>query len=132
MNILSLVLVGIGGFVGSVVRYGTGCLVQEIPANGFPFATFAVNTIGCWLIGIFAELYKLSSLSSQAYLLLATGFCGGFTTFSTFILDCIITQKISVGMTIFYASTSIIAGYMFLYIGIMCVRFFLQFTGIHS
>ena len=132
MNILSLILVGIGGFVGSAARYGTGHIIQEIPANGFPFATFAVNTIGCLLIGIFAELYKLSTLSSQMYLLLATGFCGGFTTFSTFILDCIITQKTSVGLTIFYASTSIIVGYIFLYIGMMCARFFIQFTGVHS
>lgn len=132
MNILSLILVGIGGFVGSAARYGTGHIIQEIPVNGFPFATFVVNTIGCLLIGILAELYRISSLSSQMYLLLATGFCGGFTTFSAFILDCIITQKISAVMTIFYASTSIIAGYIFLYIGIMCVRFFLQFTGVHS
>ncbi|HRK58421.1 MAG TPA: CrcB family protein [Candidatus Kapabacteria bacterium] len=132
MNILSVILVGIGGFFGSIARYGAGYIIQEIPVHGFPLATFAVNSIGCLLIGVFTELYKQSSLSSQNYLFLATGFCGGFTTFSTFILDCIITQRLSVLMTIIYASTSIIAGYIFLYIGMLCVRFFLQWTGVQS
>lgn len=132
MNFLSIILIGVGGCVGSVARYGISTMVHEIPANGFPLATFLVNIVGCFIIGISAELYKYSAISSEGYLLLATGFCGGFTTFSTFILDCMLTQKFSLSMTLVYASASIIIGYIFLFIGLLSTRFFLQLSGVHS
>lgn len=79
-----LLLVGLGGFVGSIARYGvqvlTGKLNQELH-----WATVLVNLLGCFLIGLLAGGYL--KLSQQQNLLLITGICGGFTTFSTFAFD---------------------------------------------
>lgn len=79
-----LVFVFIGGGFGSVLRYlvSKGLNISE---NGFPYGTFAVNILGSLLIGIILGFAaKNETLSQNSTLLLATGFCGGFTTFSTF------------------------------------------------
>ncbi len=75
------VLVAAGGAVGSVLRFLVSVWMK--PAAGFPWPTLAVNLMGCLLIGF---LYGVTSrhASEQMKLLLATGFCGGFTTFSAF------------------------------------------------
>ncbi len=78
-------LVFLGGGAGSVARY----IVTKLVSNrmgGLPFGTLAVNLIGCFLIGvIYAALQKYSiGNQTEIKLLLATGFCGGFTTFSAF------------------------------------------------
>lgn len=80
-----LLLVGIGGFAGSIFRYKMGLLISAKTTSSFPWGTFCVNLIGAFLIGLLLS----STLKSQqaAMLLLATGFCGGFTTFSTFALE---------------------------------------------
>ena len=83
--IKSILLVGIGSFFGGALRYAVSLMMKNITANAFPWATLSVNLIGCFLLGlIFALFGKYSSVNSTLCLLLATGFCGGFTTFSTF------------------------------------------------
>jgi CrcB protein len=81
----SMLLVGTGGFVGSVTRFLTSKYIHGIMLSSFPWGTFVVNVTGCFLIGL---LYGLSErggfLSSEWRLLLTVGFCGGYTTFSTF------------------------------------------------
>ena len=80
----SLLLVFIGGGTGSVARYLLGKYLNS-PTTGIPYGTFAANVLGSLLIGIILGwAFKNNSLSSNTALLLATGFCGGFTTFSTF------------------------------------------------
>lgn len=75
----------LGGGIGSVFRYGTSLLTLKYQTNTFPIATFIVNIIGCFLIGLLAGL-SLKLLDSNYYIryLFITGFCGGFTTFSAF------------------------------------------------
>lgn len=81
----SIVFVGIGGAVGSVMRYILGMVSGHYFKNIFPVATFAINFIGCVLIGMLLGYFgKHEGLNPQLKLLLITGFCGGFTTFSTF------------------------------------------------
>jgi CrcB protein len=81
-----VLLVFLGGGIGSALRY----LVSKASTNWllhhpFPFATFAVNIIGCFLIGFFLTLpEKFDWFTIEYRLFLATGICGGFTTFSTF------------------------------------------------
>ena len=76
-------LVSAGSFVGGGLRFLTAKMLGNVLASTFPWGTFAVNILGSFLIGLF---YGLSDpvLSPNARLLLTVGFCGGFTTFSTF------------------------------------------------
>ena len=79
-----ILLVFIGGGFGSAARYLLGKLLNS-QESGIPFGTFAANIFGSLLIGIFLGLaVKNEALTQNQTLLLATGFCGGFTTFSTF------------------------------------------------
>ena len=79
MMIRNLLLVALGGGVGSVLRY----LLSGMNAS-FPWGTFAVNILGSLIIGLLVGLVSKGVLSAEMKLLLVTGFCGGFTTFSTF------------------------------------------------
>ena len=79
--------VGIGGFIGSVCRYLIG-LIPLSPSNGFPVKTLVINIAGAFAIGLIAAAAaKNADISPRIVLLLKTGICGGFTTFSTFALE---------------------------------------------
>jgi CrcB protein len=79
-----VLLVFIGGGVGSALRYMVGKFLKT-SASGFPWSTFSVNVLGSLLIGILMGVtLKNSSFSENQTLLLITGLCGGFTTFSAF------------------------------------------------
>lgn len=84
--------VAAGGALGAVARYGAA-LVWPTPAHAFPWTTFTVNAVGCAALGVLMVL-ATEALSDPHPLLrpfLGTGFCGGFTTFSTYTLD---TQRL--------------------------------------
>ena len=87
----NLLLVGTGGFLGSVARYLLGGLVlQSTGAARFPYGTLVVNVTGCLAIGVIAGLAERASLFTPATrLFLMTGFLGGFTTFSAFAYETI-------------------------------------------
>ena len=78
-----VIWVGIGGFLGSSGRYLVGLIVQRYDVGEFPLATLIVNLVGSFLIGLILG-YLIKSPNQLLQLLLITGFCGGFTTFSTF------------------------------------------------
>jgi CrcB protein len=84
--VVRLLLIGLGGGVGSILRYLLGGLVQGGTGNSaFPAGTLAVNLLGCLAIGVLAELSEARGvLSAGTRALLITGLIGGFTTFSTF------------------------------------------------
>jgi len=83
--IKTLLLVGTGGFLGSVSRFLASRYIQEIFRTAFPYGTFLVNISGCFLIGLIYGVSDRSALLTPGWkLFLAVGFCGGFTTFSTF------------------------------------------------
>lgn len=86
---IELLWVGIGGFVGSAARYGTAAAIALLSAERagrFPWATLTVNLAGSFLIGV---LLRYVEHHSPAYLAGVVGFCGGFTTFSTFSLETV-------------------------------------------
>ena len=86
---LNVFLVGIGGMLGSMLRYGMSLLNLEC-GEGFPIKTLLTNIAGCFLIGMIVMLSgKYSKLSPEMTLMLKTGVCGGFTTFSTFALESV-------------------------------------------
>lgn len=81
----TILYIAIGGAIGSVLRYLTTIIVSKFWSNQFPLATFIANVIGCFLIGLFIGILTKTNLNdSQLKWFLVTGFCGGYTTFSTF------------------------------------------------
>ncbi len=81
----SIWLVGIGGFIGSVMRYVLGGYVQQSSRSIFPYGTLTVNVIGCFVIGFLAQLAENRGVfSSEARAFVFIGILGGFTTFSSF------------------------------------------------
>ena len=79
-----LILIAVGGAAGSVLRYLIGRAVQGTSPSGFPIGTMVVNISGCFLIGILLRQFLNMQISAEWRALLVVGFCGGFTTFSTF------------------------------------------------
>ena len=80
-------IVGVGGFAGSIARYGLSLAFQKYSIV-MPLGTIGANIIGCFIIGIIAHFSTGTSvLSPEMRLLLATGFCGGFTTMSSFVYE---------------------------------------------
>ena len=86
----NMFLVFIGGGLGSVMRYALSHVINKSTTSPFPFGTFVVNVIGCFLIG-FIMFYsaRFGDRAEQWRFFLATGLCGGFTTFSAFSLESI-------------------------------------------
>ena len=79
-----LLLIFVGGGVGSVLRYLVGRMVSGSCQGSFPWGTFTANIIGCLLIGLITAAIARWHLTEEIRLLLVVGLCGGFTTFSTF------------------------------------------------
>ena len=110
--IKSLCLVGLGSFVGGALRYLISTWMKNACSQGFPWGTLMVNLVGCFLIGaLFALFSRYSSTLHPWCLLLTTGLCGGFTTFSTFANESLqMLQNGQWGGFITYVSISVIAG----------------------
>jgi CrcB protein len=88
MNILPFVYVGLGSMLGGVSRYGMTLITQNYAVLSIPLGTLISNLAGCLLIGLIAGIGAASQiLSTEMRLLLATGFCGGFTTMSSFVYE---------------------------------------------
>lgn len=85
----SLFWVFIGGGLGSLVRYSFWHLLKEVDTD-YPVATWAANIISCFILGALWAWTAKNSTSESFRLLLLTGFCGGFSTFSTFTLESIL------------------------------------------
>ena len=84
----AMIIAGLGGFIGTCLRFLTGKFFHAVPTSAFPWGTFSVNVIGSFLIGIFFGLAERSNVISPSMnVFLITGFCGGFTTFSSFADD---------------------------------------------
>jgi fluoride exporter len=87
MTLTPDVLVGTGATVGSVLRYAIGSAVSKISESDFPWGTWCVNVVGSFLFGVFYCQLRFAPGNFNWWLLLGTGFCGGFTTFSTMSLE---------------------------------------------
>lgn len=118
-----LILVFVGGGFGSVLRYILGKFLNNAQ-TGVPYGTFVANILGSLLIGIILGFASKNEVLTQNHtLLLATGFCGGFTTFSSFAYENHIFLK-SGDFTLFalYTITTFILGFLAVFAGIFLVK----------
>ncbi|MBO3097326.1 fluoride efflux transporter CrcB [Gelidibacter pelagius] len=118
-----LILVFIGGGFGSVLRFIIGKYLNS-HATGIPYGTFAANILGSLLIGIILGLaVKNNTLTQNQILFLATGFCGGFTTFSTFAYENHIFLKSGDFMSFaIYTIASFVVGFLAVFLGMYLVK----------
>ncbi len=119
-----VLLVGAGGFAGSIGRYLLSLAGTRWFPGEFPAGTFSANIIGCFIIGLLMGIgLKSEWMSRDLFLLLATGFCGGFTTFSTFSAENI--NFITAGhylMAASYFAGSILLGGVAVLFGLFLVK----------
>ncbi|MDP3913207.1 MAG: fluoride efflux transporter CrcB [Bacteroidota bacterium] len=120
----SIMIVGLGGFIGTVARFLISRYFQVNVASVFPWSTFLVNIVGCLLIGI---IYGISEkgdfLSPEIRLFLTVGICGGFTTFSTFSNDAyMLIRQDEWFRFALYASLSFFLGLMAVYAGRFIIK----------
>ena len=102
----SILLVSLGGAVGSSLRYLAGIWFAKFYQSSFPLATFTVNVVGCFIIGLlYAYSERFNLFTAEWRLLLITGFCGGLTTFSAFAYENI--KLLQEGNTILFILYSI-------------------------
>lgn len=124
MELLKTILaVGSGSFLGGAGRYLVSLAMKDI-SKGFPWATLAVNLLGCFLIGLLWGVFgKNGTDGSNWALFLTVGFCGGFTTFSTFSKEAIIMlQTGHVWGFAAYVSMSVVVGVALVALGSFLVR----------
>jgi CrcB protein len=121
----NLLLVGVGGFIGAVLRYLLGGIVLHHTANWkFPASTFAVNVAGCLVAGVLMALaVKHDLLSPPVRLILFTGLLGGFTTFSAFGLETVyLVQRQEFLWAGLNVVSTVCAGIAVLWLGMTLIR----------
>lgn len=123
--IRTLLFIGVGSFLGGIARYlvKVGC-GKLFPAATLPLGTMMANVAGCFLIGLFYGIASRHTTMSQDMLMFLTvGFCGGFTTFSTFMNENMsMIQGGELFNSLLYAVLSLVLGLAFLYLGTLASR----------
>ena len=116
-------LIALGGAAGSLLRYLIGGAVQRTSASGFPIGTMFVNISGCFLIGILVRQFLNMQTSPELRALLIVGFCGGFTTFSTFSGELVTLAEGGAGArAVAYAAASLALGVVAIVAGMAAGR----------
>src|SRR6476469_8599917 len=118
-----LLLIAIGGAAGSVLRYLIGGRVQHFAPHGFPLGTLFVNVAGCFLAGILIRQFMNVQTHNHLRALLIVGFCGGFTTFSTFSMETVgLIEGGEYPRALAYASLSLLLCLMVTFAGMTAMR----------
>ncbi len=119
-----LLLVGSGGFVGSILRYLIQVFFQVKGGLSFPIGTLVVNILGCFIIGILYGLIEKGNVLSPEYrILLTIGFCGGFTTFSSFAFESLQLMKdSSIIYILLYIGLSVFLSIIFAFLGLTIIK----------
>ncbi|MBK5284304.1 MAG: fluoride efflux transporter CrcB [Bacteroidia bacterium] len=121
----TLLLIGSGSFIGGILRYLTSQFIYNKSALTFPFGTLGVNIIGCFFIGILFGMTEKASISFEARLFLATGICGGFTTFSAFSQETFsLLREGQFTYAVIYIVLSVVIGLLATFSGIMALKLF--------
>jgi len=120
-------LIALGGGCGALARYGLSFWIQERVSGAFPYGTFIVNVTGCLIMGaVMTRLNEGGEVSVNWRYLVPVGFIGGYTTFSAFEFETfrILEQGLPlVGLS--YVVSSVVLGYLALWLGVVTARAFL-------
>ena len=121
--IKNILLIGLGGGLGSIARYLCQKWFMDHHLHAFPWATFMVNIIGCFLIGLFWGIFLKPFAGNESWkLFLMTGICGGFTTFSAFTLEGIgLMKEQKLGLFFIYIGGSVVIGLLATYVGMKMI-----------
>ncbi|WP_192483727.1 MULTISPECIES: fluoride efflux transporter CrcB [Cysteiniphilum] len=125
---LTLLLVGLGGGLGSISRFGLSEFIYKVFGKSFPHGILIVNILGCLIIGALAAFFQKERLlehflTPHFRALLITGFLGGFTTFSSFSLDALtLLQKGEWSKAIIYIMLSVLISMIAVFVGFYLVE----------
>jgi fluoride exporter len=120
MTLYKIFLVGLGGSLGSMLRYISVKTIDGKLASLFPYGTLTVNLIGSFIIGLLYALIARKTGSENWNVFFGAGFCGGFTTFSAFALEnfSLINQRM-ISTSFLYIGVSIVVGLLAVWAGMM-------------
>ncbi|NPA67200.1 MAG: fluoride efflux transporter CrcB [Chlorobi bacterium] len=122
--IQNVMLIGAGGFLGSIMRYGSNQVMLKVFQTQHPIGTFFVNILGSFLIGLILGVFERGGeVSNNWKLFLAVGFCGGFTTFSSFAVENLnFLQSQQFMMSFLYVGISLFLGLAAVYAGLWITK----------
>jgi CrcB protein len=120
---LDVLLVGLGGLVGSIARYAVSTWLLSALGPTFPWGTLAVNLTGCFVAGVLFGVGDARGLATGTRLLLLTGFLGGYTTFSAFGIETVrLAEQQGAAMAAANVATNVVAGVVVAAIGLLVGR----------
>ncbi|MCP4151355.1 MAG: fluoride efflux transporter CrcB [bacterium] len=121
--IKELSIVGMGGFMGAILRYLVSGWAQTLSKSGFPFGTLAVNLIGSFVLGFVTGLSRHVIISPEIRMLVGIGMLGAFTTFSTFSYETMMLLREGAFLNAFLnIGVSLLAGLILVYLGYITGR----------
>jgi CrcB protein len=120
----TILWVALGGAIGSAARYGVNVWAGRMLGSEFPWHTFIVNVVGCFVMGALVELMALKlNVGNETRAFLTTGILGGFTTFSAFSLDfALLVERKSYGAALGYGVGSVALSLIAVFAGLSLVR----------
>ncbi len=130
MNYPDLLYIAVGGALGAVARYLLSTWIYSRVEQIYPFGTFAVNMLGCFLLGlIFKLILEKSIMSSELRLMITVGIIGAFTAFSTFSLETLtLFRENNITTALLYVGASIVVGLLAVWLGVVTANVSMRLT----